>query len=257
MSLFRTSEMNQIPRSARSGDRSHARSSPPRAGYTAASVRSWRAMSRRRRSSSGSTSSRPTTAGDQPNLAVATLGPRRSFTSRTRFVSSSEPRSDLTSMTATARRVRRTARMSIDPRSPNSANDTSTAVVQPRRSRAMTARSTSAAWRSSSRRSAAAPFHHTPNRPRAPAASKIRRRRSSRTDPAAPASTRITSRRGTPARTAIAACVVRVLRLRRTRRRAARSSSGFAITRASSLPLIARSTRGVVDCAPHGDDREE
>jgi hypothetical protein len=182
-------------------------------------------MIRRSRSSPGITRIRPTTAGCQPNRADAIFGARRSFASSTRCISSVEPMSDFTSTTATARYRSLAPRTSIEPRSPKSENETSTAVSQRRRSSSRTVRSTRDAWRSSSSRSAAAPSHQTPNQPRALTASNIRRRRSSETEPAPPASTAMTSRRGTRATRASAACVTFARRRSRRSRRPTRMSS--------------------------------
>ncbi len=171
-------------------------------------------------------SSRPTTRGDQCNRSTAILGASRSLASNIRLVSSSEPMTDLTSQIATALSRSWAAKMSIDPRSPNSEKDTSAVVSHPRARKTRTARSTSAAWRSSRSRSAAAPCHHSESRARPSTASMARRMRDKRTSAARPASMCQMSSRGMPAAAASCAWVMPI-RLRRSGRSwARRSSSG-------------------------------
>lgn len=201
-------------------------------------VRACASTTRRRVERSGTMSRRPTVRGRNPNVLSAILGARRSFASRTLFVSSSDPNSDFTSETAIARAAPCPARMSIEPRSPNSEYDTSTAVVHPRAWKTARARSTIRAWASSRSRSAIAPFQNVASLARPSTASKIRRVRSSATTPTRPASISMTSPRGTPARSATAACVMP------DRRRIARSRRP---TRSSSADGTCRT----VPCGPH------
>ncbi len=185
---------------------------------------------------------RPTMRGRQPNRLNAMVGARRTLTSSIRLVSSSDPIVLFTSQTATARKPAWAAKRSIDPRSPNSENDTSAKGSHARVRNTAILPSASAACRSSSRRSAAAPFHHGTSRARPSTASNSDLIRSRRTSPALPASRRFTSRSGTRAAAAKSTwvCPAR-LRIRRSSR-PSRSSSVFVSPRwrlALTNPLVA------------------
>ena len=91
----------------------------------------------------------------------------RTFSSSLRAVASSETSSVFTSTTRAARVGGCTARMSIDPRSPNSEYVTSPATTHPRRRRRAATRPTRAACRSSRSRSSSPPRHETSTTTRA------------------------------------------------------------------------------------------
>ena len=113
-------------------------------------------------------------------------------------------------------------------------------VCHPRARKSRTTRSTSAAWRSSSRRSAAAPFQKAVSFAWPPTASNMARTRPTVTLAHRPASTSRTSTRGTPAAPASLAWVVPA-RFRMSRSSCPIRSSSFtelSLSRRTYLALI-------------------
>ncbi len=216
-----------MPEIDRSGALSQVRISRERAGYAEVIVTSCRRTMLRAVELDGRMSRRPRWVGRTPNVRAASFGARRTFTSSERFVSSREPNVDLISQTATAYVFSCSAKRSIEPRSPNSENVTSTFVCQPRRRNTDAAASTVEAWSRSSSWSAAAPFHQAFMRRRASTAAKARRARSTLTLPMRPDSMSITSSTGMSALPASVSWVTPD-RLRMARSSSPnRSSSGF------------------------------
>lgn len=99
----RTSDKNHNPRSRPLVVRSHSLTRLFRSGSAAPRVAAWAEAIRRAVDSSGRMSTRPTTEGSKPKVAIASLVARRVLTSSMRSVSSIEPHSLLTSPTSTAR----------------------------------------------------------------------------------------------------------------------------------------------------------
>ena len=112
---------NASPATDPDGPRSHARSPGPRRGYAARSTASWRRTWRRGVVASGSTSSRATRRGRQPNRSSTTFAASRTFASCRLSVSSIDTSSVLTSTTSNVALAACHATRSIDPRSANTA----------------------------------------------------------------------------------------------------------------------------------------
>lgn len=145
-----------------SGDFSQLRAASPRRRYATSSTDECRATCRRGVVSAGRTRSRHTASGArQPNRSSATGAASLCFASCRRNVSSTDASSVLTSTTSRVRDGACHARMSIEPRSPRTAKDTSASTSQPSVVSRSTIQPAIDAWPSSSSRSISPPRQRT------------------------------------------------------------------------------------------------
>jgi hypothetical protein len=234
------SATNRIPDRSPCGSPNHRRISLPRAGKATSRTADDRRTRRRAVSVAGRTRILPTIAGLKPNHSR----PRdrrtiRSFSSALRIVASMTVRSDFTSTTINARRSRRAAKTSIEPRSPNSEYVVSTATSQRAVCSRQTISPTSAACASSRSRSSAPPRQVTTGSQRASRAANTRRKVSPASFDPWPRSIREIVCCETPARAPSSVCVKRRRRRSARRIRPIRTSS---TRRSSGWPLIRRLT---------------
>ena len=158
------------------GVRSHRRISQPRAGSAASYVAASRATRRRDVAESPTTRRRATPRHSQPRSA-ASCSASRVLRSKPWSVAWESGTTDLTSTTSTIPVARWNAKMSIEPRSPQTEKDASTATSQPDARRRTTNASTSRACASSSSRSIPSPRHRSLTSTVAPSEFATARRR--------------------------------------------------------------------------------
>lgn len=198
-------DRNNNPASGPAGRRSQRRTSAPRLGSAVPYIDANWAILRRDVDESPTTSRRATPRHFQPRLR-AISGARRVLRSNPWSVASESGTTDLTSTTSTIPVVRWNAKMSIEPRSPQIENDTSTETSQPDARSRITKASTSLAWASSSNRSSTSPFHRSRRSRDAPTARAIERSEATETESIRPRSTFETSAREVQATRPTSSC---------------------------------------------------
>ena len=237
------------------GARSHARAPRPRLGNVPPSVAACSAIRRLAVRPSVTTSSRPTDVGSHPR-SRAIAGASLTFRSSVRNIACRSVMIVLTSTINTILQDRCHARMSIEPRSPRTLNDASTAVSQPASSRSLTTISTRLAWAESRRRSTPSSRQRTTTSIEASRASNMARSSPTWMASAPPVSTRDTRPRDTSAALARSTCrQQRRCRSTRSDRPMRGVSTRESMPGATHLPLI-----WLVDLrrsrAGHADDLE-
>lgn len=158
-----------------SGRRSQPRTSTVRAGSAARKVAACSSTRRRAVRSSGRTSSRVTDVTFQPRSSAISRA-RRPFRSMPVSMACMSGTTDLISITRSDPVAGWKARISIEPRSPRTLNETSVAVSQALEARISRTWSTSRACRRSSRRSRPSPCHSNRTSSRASRAAATRTR---------------------------------------------------------------------------------
>ncbi len=236
------------------GSRSQRFTSQPRSGRAAAKLDASSVTRRRVVVESPTTSNRDTCAQGQPSCR-AISGASRAFRSSVDSIPPASGTTDLTSTIRTTAPSRRRPITSTDPRSPRIANETSTAVSQPRDESNDTTCSTRPACAASTRRSRPSPCHRTRRSRSAPTAAAIRSMLSSWTSAIAPDSTFVTSWRDTPAVAATSSCR-RSARIRRARRaRPTRRPSTPRIVATAAYPPRTPGATATYPALTHRGDR--
>jgi hypothetical protein len=193
-----TVDRNSRPANGPSGRRSHERIAPPRSGNATANIAPNAAIRRREVEESPTTSSRATLRHGQLRSAH-TVCASRAFRSRPWRVAWASGTIDFASTTRTEPVARWSARMSIDPRSPQTENDASTATSQPLAASMATHVSTIPACASSRSRSSASPRQRSRTSTVAPTAAAMLRSEATETESMSPLSTFVTRERDVPA----------------------------------------------------------